>query len=184
MWCWPHHTGASTAFEHAHCCKGFILHTPAQNDMPGRVKERVQLVFCVCSYGVKQTQNASDIFIFYILFYFLPNTKVDEINTNLKEEITPRLDELRGQKTHYLKWKANDGEENRLQKFCVAYSFTRAEETLNSSQGDTQELEEEQKALQTAKTDAEVSEVCGAPFGRHETQNESGNSHRRDGSQR
>ena len=66
--------------------------------------------------------------------------KVDEINTNLTEEITPRLDELRGQKTHYLKWKANDGEENRLQKFCVAYSYNQAETTLNSSEEGKKEL--------------------------------------------
>lgn len=81
---------------------------------------------------------------------------MDEINTNLTEEITPRLDELRGQKTHYLKWKANDGEENRLQKFCVAYSFNQAEMKLNSSEEEKQELEEEQAALETAKKEAEV----------------------------
>eukprot|EP00903_Cladosiphon_okamuranus_P020312 g18637.t1 len=81
--------------------------------------------------------------------------KVDEINTNLTEEITPRLDELRGQKTHYLKWKANDGEENRLQKFCVAYSFNQAETTLNSSEAEKKELEDEKEALQGAQKEAE-----------------------------
>ena len=82
--------------------------------------------------------------------------KVDEINTNLTEEITPRLDELRGQKTHYLKWKANDGEENRLQKFCVAYSYNQAETTLNSSEEEKKELDEKLEALQNAKKEAEV----------------------------
>lgn len=86
--------------------------------------------------------------------------KVDEINTNLTEEITPRLDELRGQKTHYLKWKANDGEENRLQKFCVAYSYNQAETTLNSSEEEKKELEAEQQSLQAAKEQAEVKCQC------------------------
>lgn len=89
--------------------------------------------------------------------------KVDEINTNLAEEITPRLDELRGQKTHYLKWKANDGEENRLQKFCVAYSFNQAETKVNSSEEEKKELEAEQQGLQGAKEEAEVSSVWYVP---------------------
>lgn len=50
---------------------------------------------------------------------------MDEITTILTDEITPRLDTLRGQKTHYLKWSANEGEENRLKKFCVAYSYSK-----------------------------------------------------------
>lgn len=108
---------------------------------------------------------------------------MDEINANLTEEITPRLDDLRGQKTHYLKWKANDGEENRLQKFCVAYSFTQAETTLNSSEEEKKELEDEKEALQAAQKEAEVSAcyyynsccaccACGlwVLCGRHQTQ--------------
>ncbi|CAN0435121.1 unnamed protein product, partial [Hapterophycus canaliculatus] len=62
--------------------------------------------------------------------------KVNEINTILDDEITPRLDTLRGEKTHYLKWKANDGEKQRLYKFCVAHSFSKAESLLNSSEGE------------------------------------------------
>ncbi|CAM9840030.1 unnamed protein product [Ectocarpus sp. 8 AP-2014] len=81
--------------------------------------------------------------------------KVDEINAILQDEITPRLDTLRGQKTHWLKWKANEGEESRLQRFCVAYSFSMAESTLNSSEGEKQALEEEQGALQAAQKEAQ-----------------------------
>ncbi|CAM9477580.1 unnamed protein product, partial [Ectocarpus sp. 6 AP-2014] len=81
--------------------------------------------------------------------------KVDEINAILQDEITPRLDTLRGQKTHWLKWKANEGEESRLQRFCVAYSFSMAESTLSSSEGEKQALEEEQGALQAAQKEAQ-----------------------------
>ncbi|CAN0229623.1 unnamed protein product, partial [Ectocarpus sp. 12 AP-2014] len=81
--------------------------------------------------------------------------KVDEINAILQDEITPRLDTLRGQKTHWLKWKANEGEESRLQRFCVAYSFSMAESTLNSSEGEKQALEEEHGALQAAQKEAQ-----------------------------
>ncbi|CAM9911302.1 unnamed protein product [Pylaiella littoralis] len=81
--------------------------------------------------------------------------KVDEITTILTDEITPRLDTLRGQKTHYLKWSANEGEENRLKKFCVAYSYSKAEAKLNSSEQEKTELEENQAALQTAQREVE-----------------------------
>lgn len=86
------------------------------------------------------------------------DTKVDEINTILTNDITPKLDKLRGEKTHYLKWAANDAEEQRLQKFCVAYSFAQAEATLNSSEEERKELEDEQAALQAAQKEASVSQ--------------------------
>lgn len=86
---------------------------------------------------------------------------MDEINAILQDEITPRLDTLRGQKTHWLKWKANEGEESRLQRFCVAYSFSMAESTLNSSEGEKQALEEEQGALQAAQKEAQVCMLWG-----------------------
>lgn len=81
---------------------------------------------------------------------------MDEINAILQDEITPRLDTLRGQKTHWLKWKANEGEESRLQRFCVAYSFTMAQSTLDSSEEEKQALEEEHGALQAAQKEAQV----------------------------
>ena len=50
-------------------------------------------------------------------------TKVDEINSILAEEITPTLEKLRGEKGHYLKWSANNTEMERLERFCVAFSY-------------------------------------------------------------
>lgn len=74
----------------------------------------------------------------------------------MTNDITPTLDRLRGEKTHYLKWAANDAEEQRLQKFCVAYNFTQAEFQLKSSDGERLELEEHQAELQAEQKKASV----------------------------
>ena len=82
---------------------------------------------------------------------------MDEINTILEHDITPTLDRLRGEKTHYLKWAANDAEEQRLNKFCVAFVFAQAEAKLNSSDGERQQLEDQQGSLLSAQQEASVS---------------------------
>lgn len=81
---------------------------------------------------------------------------MDEINHILDNDITPTLDRLRGEKTHYLKWAANDAEEQRLNKFCVAYAFVQAEAKLSSSDGERQQLENKQAELLSAQKDASV----------------------------
>lgn len=53
-------------------------------------------------------------------------SKVDEINRILKDEITPTLERLAAQKTHYLKWSANKTECDRLNRFLIAYQYTQA----------------------------------------------------------
>lgn len=53
-------------------------------------------------------------------------SKVDEINRILKDEITPTLERLQTQKTHYLKWSANKTECDRLNRFLIAYQYTQA----------------------------------------------------------
>lgn len=81
---------------------------------------------------------------------------MDEINSILTNDITPTLDRLRGEKTHYLKWAANNTEEQRLQRFCVAWQFSSAEAKVSSSEGERQELEDGLAALQAAQTEASV----------------------------
>lgn len=60
--------------------------------------------------------------------------KVNEINRILNDgifyiniiEITPTLEKLQTQRTHYLKWSANKTECERLNRFLIAYQYTQA----------------------------------------------------------
>ena len=53
--------------------------------------------------------------------------KVNELNKVLNEEITPTLEKLRGEKQHYLKWSKNNADIERIERFCIAYEFTKAQ---------------------------------------------------------
>jgi len=54
--------------------------------------------------------------------------KVTEITKILNEEITPKLEKLRADKTEYVKWTANNATCEQLSRLCIAYDFTCAEE--------------------------------------------------------
>jgi structural maintenance of chromosome 2 len=73
--------------------------------------------------------------------------KVDEINSILTNEITPTLERLRGEKTHYLKWSANNTEMERLERFCVAYEFAMAEKTVEESQEELAGMQSQEAEL-------------------------------------
>ena len=53
--------------------------------------------------------------------------KVDEIDRVLAADITPTLERLREEKSHYLRWSANAAEVSRLERFCVAAEYDEAE---------------------------------------------------------
>ncbi|KAG6623164.1 Structural maintenance of chromosomes protein [Phytophthora cinnamomi] len=78
--------------------------------------------------------------------------KVDEINSILANEITPTLEKLRAEKTHYLKWAANNTEMERLQRFCVAHDFQKAQDALANT---AQHVEKMQQAQRAAKEQEE-----------------------------
>ena len=42
-------------------------------------------------------------------------------------DITPTLERLREEKSHYLRWSANAAEVSRLERFCVAAEYDEAE---------------------------------------------------------
>lgn len=69
-------------------------------------------------------------------------TKVEEINKILEEEITPTLERLRGEKSTYLTWNANNTEMERLERFCVANDFRAAEETVAAGEGELRKVED------------------------------------------
>ena len=67
-------------------------------------------------------------------------TKVDEINTILSEEITPTLERLRHEKQNYLKWSKNNADIERIERFVVASEFIHAQNTLTRNSSETAEL--------------------------------------------
>ncbi|GMI03251.1 hypothetical protein TrVE_jg8321 [Triparma verrucosa] len=66
--------------------------------------------------------------------------KVNELNKVLNEEITPTLEKLRGEKQHYLKWSKNNSDIERIERFCIAYEFTKAQKTLATSKTEVQDM--------------------------------------------
>ncbi|CAI5717390.1 unnamed protein product [Peronospora destructor] len=87
--------------------------------------------------------------------------KVDEINSILANEITPTLEKLRAEKTHYLKWAANNTEMERLQRFCVANDYQKAQDALNSTAQHVEKMQQTQRTAkeQEAQLEQEIAEV-------------------------
>lgn len=66
--------------------------------------------------------------------------KVDEITNCMDAEIMPTLEKLRGERQSYLTWQSNNSELERLERFCIAVEYKRAEEKLLSSEDDKREI--------------------------------------------
>jgi structural maintenance of chromosome 2 len=88
-------------------------------------------------------------------------TRVEEIDKILEEEITPLTKELGKQRDQYMQWAGNNQEVERLTRFCVAAEFTTAEEHLARSADDMTALENEHSAMlqQQEELDAKVTEA-------------------------
>lgn len=81
--------------------------------------------------------------------------KVDEINTILADEITPTLEKLRAEKTHYLKWAANNTEMERLQRFCIAFDFQKAQDALKNTAHTVEKMQQSQQDAVDQETQLE-----------------------------
>jgi structural maintenance of chromosome 2 len=82
-------------------------------------------------------------------------TKVDEINKLLAEEITPNLEKIKLERANFLQWSANNTEVERMTRFCIAASFVEAKALLEESKGEVGEMEAKKEALITAIEDAQ-----------------------------
>lgn len=71
--------------------------------------------------------------------------KVEEINKILAEEITPTLEKLRAEKSHYLQWAANNTEMERLERFCVAYEYQRAQDALKNTAHNVEKMQQQMR---------------------------------------
>ncbi|CEG45051.1 structural maintenance of chromosomes protein 2-1-like [Plasmopara halstedii] len=96
--------------------------------------------------------------------------KVDEINSILANEITPTLEKLRAEKTHYLKWAANNTEMERLQRFCVANEYQNAQDALMNTAHHVEKMQQDQRAAkeQEVQIEQEIEQISGEIDALHE----------------
>jgi structural maintenance of chromosome 2 len=76
-------------------------------------------------------------------------SKVDELNSVLSEEITPTLERLRGEKQSYLKWSKNSADIERIERFVIANEYMKAQQALDNNVEGSAEMEEKVSELET-----------------------------------
>ncbi|PHU22761.1 Structural maintenance of chromosomes protein 2-1 [Capsicum chinense] len=57
-------------------------------------------------------------------------SKVDEIDKLLDQEILPALEKLRKERMQYMQWANGNAELDRLKRFCIAYEYVQAEKVM------------------------------------------------------
>ncbi|KAL2588449.1 hypothetical protein AAZV13_13G169500 [Glycine max] len=67
-------------------------------------------------------------------------SKVDEINKLLDQEILPALEKLRKEKTQYMQWANGNAELDRLRRFCIAYEYVQAERIKDNAASEVEEV--------------------------------------------
>jgi len=60
-------------------------------------------------------------------------SKVDEINKLLDQEILPALEKLRKERMQYMQWANGNSELDRLKRFCIAYDYVQAVKIRDSA---------------------------------------------------
>ncbi|XP_075485448.1 structural maintenance of chromosomes protein 2-1-like [Primulina tabacum] len=67
-------------------------------------------------------------------------SKVDEIDKLLDQEILPAMEKLRKERMQYMQWANGNAELDRLKRFCIAYEYVRAEEIRDNAVQRVQEI--------------------------------------------
>lgn len=60
-------------------------------------------------------------------------SKVDEMNKLLDQEILPALEKLRKERMQYMQWANGNAELDRLRRFCISYEYVQAEMIRDSA---------------------------------------------------
>ena len=84
-------------------------------------------------------------------------SKVQEITNVLAEEITPTLERLRAEQSHYVQFQANATKVERLERFCVAHEYAQAEAAAQQSVQEVTEMEASVKEMEEKETELETS---------------------------
>jgi structural maintenance of chromosome 2 len=85
-------------------------------------------------------------------------TKVDEIDKLLEEEILPTIEKLRKERGEYMKWAAGNDALERLRRFCVAYEFVTLREELLGKAKAARVLRDDCDKLDARRSDRAVEE--------------------------
>ncbi|KAL0292335.1 UNVERIFIED_CONTAM: Structural maintenance of chromosomes protein 2-2 [Sesamum calycinum] len=67
-------------------------------------------------------------------------SKVDEIDKLLDQEILPALEKLRKERMQYMQWANGNAELDRLKRFCIAYEYVQAEKIRDNAVQCVQEI--------------------------------------------
>ncbi|KAL0304105.1 UNVERIFIED_CONTAM: Structural maintenance of chromosomes protein 2-2 [Sesamum radiatum] len=67
-------------------------------------------------------------------------SKVDEIDKLLDQEILPALEKLRKERMQYMQWANGNAELDRLRRFCIAYEYVQAEKIRDNAVQCVQEI--------------------------------------------
>ncbi|KAF5947699.1 hypothetical protein HYC85_013656 [Camellia sinensis] len=67
-------------------------------------------------------------------------SKVDEIDKLLDQEILPALEKLRKERMQYMQWSDGNAELDRLKRFCVAFEYVQAEKIRDSAVHNVEEI--------------------------------------------
>ncbi|CAN0891551.1 Structural maintenance of chromosomes protein 2-1 [Linum grandiflorum] len=88
-------------------------------------------------------------------------SKVDEINKLLEQEILPALEKLRRERMQYMQWSNGNAELDRLKRFCVAYDYVQAERIRDSAVGEIDGIKAKIVEIDdtTEKMQAEIKEM-------------------------
>ncbi|XP_037491870.1 structural maintenance of chromosomes protein 2-1 isoform X2 [Jatropha curcas] len=88
-------------------------------------------------------------------------SKVDEINKLLDQEILPALEKLRKERIQYMQWANGNAELDRLKRFCIAYEYVQAEEIRENTIGEVEQIKAKISEIDgdTEKTQVEIQEM-------------------------
>uniref|UniRef100_A0A5B6YPA0 Structural maintenance of chromosomes protein n=1 Tax=Davidia involucrata TaxID=16924 RepID=A0A5B6YPA0_DAVIN len=67
-------------------------------------------------------------------------SKVDEIDKLLDQEILPALEKLRKERMQYMQWANGNAELDRLKRFCIAYEYVQAEKIKDNAVHGVEEI--------------------------------------------
>ncbi|GLT39812.1 hypothetical protein SLA2020_139820 [Shorea laevis] len=88
-------------------------------------------------------------------------SKVDEINKLLDQEILPALEKLRKERLQYMQWANGNAELDRLKRFCIAYEYVQAERIRDNAVGEVEQFKAKITEIDndTEKTRADMQEM-------------------------
>ncbi|KAL2936526.1 Structural maintenance of chromosomes protein 2-1 [Bienertia sinuspersici] len=88
-------------------------------------------------------------------------SKVDEIDKLLDQEILPALEKLRKERMQYMQWANGNAELDRLKRFCIAYEYVEAEKIKDGAVHEVEQVKAQIAEIDTnaSRMKAELQEM-------------------------